>query len=78
MSLIDDIKKATEAGNLIIGTTQVTKKAKQGKIARILLSSNCPESVKADLSAYSVDVEELGVICKKPFSISVLGIASEE
>ena len=58
------------------------------EIEKVIISGNCPENVIDDLNYYTsinktktlkVDYPntELGVICKKPFSISVLGILKE-
>jgi len=67
---IKEIKKFIKTGELVIGT---------------FTASNCNESVKKDLIYYSrlnnaefVEMqyanEDIGVICKKPFSISVISI----
>lgn len=80
-----EIKKLLKAKSLVIGTEKTLKSLKLGRIERIILSSNCPDKVAEDLNYYAglgnvetVKVpypnEELGVICKKPFSISVLSI----
>ena len=80
-----EIKKLLKAKSLVIGTENTLKNLKLGRIDRVILSSNCPDKVAEDLGYYAglskaetVRVpypnEELGVICKKPFSISVLSI----
>lgn len=80
-----EIKKMLKAGNLIIGTERSVKWLKSGKVQKVLLSSNCPAGVEKDISYYAglsgaefhkLDYpnDELGVICKKPFSISVLAL----
>ncbi|MAE42958.1 50S ribosomal protein L30 [Candidatus Woesearchaeota archaeon] len=80
-----EIKKLVKTKNLVIGTEKTIKNLKLGKVEKVIVSSNCPERVFNDLSHYSklsktetIKVlypnEELGVICKKPFSISVLSI----
>lgn len=86
MSSIDDIKKALEKDKAVIGTAEVVKGLKTGTIAKVFISENAPKEVKEELDQYAklaeaevVQLEqpndELGAICKKPFSISVLGIA---
>ncbi|MBW2966805.1 50S ribosomal protein L30e [Candidatus Woesearchaeota archaeon] len=83
MSNIDDIKKMVKEGKVIIGTSRTIKALKLGKAEKVFLTSNCPDDVKEDIEYYGklskVKVvklrqpsNELGVICKKPFSISVL------
>ncbi|MBI4452186.1 ribosomal L7Ae/L30e/S12e/Gadd45 family protein [Candidatus Woesearchaeota archaeon] len=80
-----EIKKMLKAGNLILGTERSIRSLKLGKADKILLSANCPKRVEKDVSHYAglAGVEfqkleypndELGVICKKPFSISVLAV----
>lgn len=80
-----EIKKNLKSKKLIIGTDITIKNMKLGKIKKIFLSSNCPENTKKDIEYYSkiskIDVinlsqknDELGLICKKPFPISVLSL----
>lgn len=80
-----EIKKMVKAGNIIIGTIRTLKSLKLGKIGKVLVSSNCPARVENSLNYYAASSnaeiykidypnDELGVICKKPFSISVLGV----
>ena len=80
-----EIKKLIKAKKLVIGTDKTIKNLKLGKVEKVLISSNCPESVINDLERYAqlskfeiikLDYpnDELGVICKKLFSISVLSI----
>lgn len=82
---IAEIKKLLKAKNIIIGTERTLKGLKLGKISKVYLSANCSEKVKDSIEHYSkfgkVSVvklkypnDELGVLCKKPFSISVLGV----
>ena len=83
---ISEIKKALKEEKAIIGTERTLKNLKLGKVSKVFLTSNCPASVKEDIKYYSklakVEVvqlkqpnDELGALCKKPFSISVLSIA---
>ena len=78
-----EIKKMFKAGNVIVGTERTIKSLKLGKVQKVLVSSNCPAKVEKDVDYYAgisnaelqkIDYanDELGVICKKPFSISVL------
>jgi len=80
-----EIRKLVKAGNFIVGTERAIKNLKLGKVDKVIVSSNCPEKVIADLERYAslskaetfraaYPNEELGVICKKPYSISVLSI----
>ena len=80
-----EIKKLLKAGNVIIGTQRTVKSLRLGKIEKVLLSSNCPARIEQDINYYaglsgaelhklSYPNDELGIICKKPFSISVLAV----
>ena len=80
-----EIKKMLKAGNLVIGTERSMKNLKLGKVQTLLVSSNCPERIEKDINYYAglsgaeihkLDYpnDELSVICKKPFSISVLAL----
>ena len=78
-----EIKKMLKSGSIIIGTERTIKNLKSGKVQKVLISSNCPAKVERDINYYSslsgaelhkLDYpnDELSVICKKPFSISVI------
>ena len=80
-----EIKKLIKAGNVILGTQRTVKSLKLGKVEKVLLSSNCPERIEKGINYYAgvsgaelhkLDYpnDELGIICKKPFSISVLAV----
>ena len=80
-----DIKKLLKSGNVVIGTERTIKNLKLGKVQKVLVSSNCPPNVEKDVHYYSglsgaeihkLDYpnDELSVICKRPFSISILAL----
>ena len=81
---VTEIKSALETKKLILGTERVLKELKRGNLSKIFLSSNCPENIMDDINYYvslneiqviSLDMhnEDLGIVCKKPFAVSVLG-----
>ena len=83
---ISEIKKALKEKKAVIGTDRVINNMRLGKIEKVDLTSNCPESVKDEIKHFSklsnakvvqlkIPNDELGTVCKKPFSISVLGVA---
>ncbi len=83
-----EIRKLLGTGKLVIGTERVIKGLKRGEITKVLITSNCPEDVKEDITNYAkiskaevvqlkIPNDEMGVVCKKPFSISVAGIMKE-
>lgn len=83
----DEIRDSLKSGKAVIGTEETMKELKKGKLSRVLVSSNCPQSVRSTIKRYAKEVNEqlevrelektnneLGAICKKPFSISIIGI----
>ncbi len=82
---IKTIKEKLVANKLVIGTDLVIKKLQLGKLEKVYLTINSPEEVKESVKHYAnlvktdvielkLDNEELGVLCKKNFFISVLGV----
>ena len=80
-----EIRKLLGSDRLIIGTDRCMKLLREGQLQKVMLASNCKSEIADDVKHYSqasgaevitLDVpnEELGVYCKKPFNISVLGI----
>lgn len=85
---MEDIKKLVKEKKVFIGTEQTMKNLKLGNVSKIFLASNCIDNVKEDIKHYSelagtevVELDtpndELGLMCRKPFSISVLGVKKE-
>jgi len=80
-----EIKKLLKAGNVLLGTERTLKSLRLGRIEKVLLSSNVNEKAEKDINYYAglsntevqkLDIpnDELGVVCKKPFSISVISV----
>lgn len=80
---IEEIKKLLKAKKIILGTKRTMKLIKSGSAEQVFLSSNCPEEVRKDIEYYakitnvpvvalSQPNDELGILCKKPFPVSVL------
>jgi len=87
MNAIDEIKKGLKDKKAVIGTARSLKALKLGKVKKVFITSNCPASVKKDIKYYAklsnVEVvqlkqpnDELGALCKKPFSISVISLGA--
>lgn len=85
MEALEELRKHAQGGKLVTGTNEVMKQLRQNKLAMVFLSSNCPEKVREDakkqceaagceLAELAVPNDELGVLCKKPFSISAVGV----
>lgn len=84
MDAIEEIKKELKTDKLIIGVNETISLLRQGQLSRVFVSSNCPDRIVADVEAagkssgvkvekLQVPNDELGTVCKKQFSISVLG-----
>ncbi|MGM5482601.1 MAG: ribosomal L7Ae/L30e/S12e/Gadd45 family protein [Nanobdellota archaeon] len=82
---IQDIKSVLKTDKVVMGTEGTIKDIKQNRIATVYLSSNVPEDIEKEISYYaeindfevvklSVPNDELGVLCQKPFFVSVLGV----
>ena len=80
-----EIRKLLGSDKLIIGTDRCLKLLREGQLKKVILASNANQVIVDDIQRYSqqtgaevvqLDIpnEELGVYCKKPFNISVLGI----
>ena len=85
MEAITELRKHVQSSKFVIGTSEVIKLLKHDKLAKIFVASNSPASIKEDLKHYGtmadceivelqIPNDELGVMCKKPFSISVVGV----
>ncbi len=85
MDQLAELRKQIHGSKVVIGTAEVSGLLKQGGLAKVFIASNCPDGVKADIRHYcgisgcelvelSVPNNELGILCKKPFSIAVVGI----
>ena len=83
--MTDEIKKAVEQKKIIIGTERSLKGLRQKTVKKVFISSNCPANIADDIKHLaklaSVEIvelnypnDELGVICKKQFNISVVAL----
>ena len=80
-----EMRKLLVDKKLVIGKDLTIKRLRAKKLVKIMLAVNCAESTKESMERYCklgsvpcVNVrylsDELGVMCKKPFSISVIGV----
>ncbi|MFT4304663.1 MAG: ribosomal L7Ae/L30e/S12e/Gadd45 family protein [Candidatus Woesearchaeota archaeon] len=85
LNIYDEIRKNNENGKAILGLERTIKELKKSNLSKVYISSNCAKDVIEDLEYYAslqsielikleIPNDELGIICKKPFSVSVLGI----
>ena len=82
---ISELKKLLKTERVILGTDRTLKLLKLGTADSVFLSSNCPEEVKKDIEYYAKlsnvpliylkqPNDELGILCKKPYPVSVLSV----
>ncbi len=85
---LEEIKSLLGSDKLIIGADVTTKALKKGKLETVYMASNTRADIARDLENYGkisgVEVikltlsnNELGTACKKPYSISVIGVMRE-
>lgn len=83
------IKEKIQQNKVILGYKRVTKAMKTGHPILIILANNLPEEkakivkynariAKIDVEEYSGDSVSLGLICGKPFPVSILAIGGNE
>jgi large subunit ribosomal protein L30e len=81
----EDIRKLLTTKKLVIGEDEVLKHARKGTLGKVYHASNMNKSVLADLQRYGkishfevldtkVLNDDLGTVCKKPYSISTIGV----
>lgn len=86
---VNEIQALLAQNKLTIGTEVTLKELKRGKLAKVYVTKNAPEMVKDDLSHYtgigSVELieleqnnEELGIVTRKPYHVSVIGVTKDE
>jgi large subunit ribosomal protein L30e len=76
---------AVKTGKVLFGANSTLKSAMSGKVRLIVVASNCPDNLRANLEHYSKLSKipfliypwtsvELGRICGKPFVVSALAV----
>ncbi|RMD58659.1 50S ribosomal protein L30 [Candidatus Woesearchaeota archaeon] len=83
--VVAELQKLLAEGKLVFGAERTLKLLREGKVRKVFLASNCKQSVKEDVERFcevgSIDCvaleqsgEEVGTLCRKPFSIAVVGV----
>jgi ribosomal protein L30E len=86
---VEIIKELLKSKNLVFGTEKTLKAIKQQSMEKVLVAENCPEATKESLHSYqtvyqfklvpvAVSNKDLGVMCKKHFPVSVIGLLKGE
>jgi len=81
----EDIRKLLTTKKLVIGEDEVLKHARKGTLVKVYHASNANKATIVDLQKYGklsnfevldtkVPNDDLGTVCKKPYSISTIGI----
>jgi large subunit ribosomal protein L30e len=81
----EDIRKLLTTKKLIIGGDEVLKNARKGGLVKVYHASNADKLTIKDLTKYAdlsgfelldtkLSNDDLGTTCKKPFSISIIGV----
>lgn len=78
-ALAKELKKVIQTGKIYIGIKQAKKAIKNGEAKLIVVANNAPEEIEANVPVIKFDGDgfELGALCGKPFSVSVITIISE-
>ncbi|MFA4917168.1 MAG: ribosomal L7Ae/L30e/S12e/Gadd45 family protein [Syntrophales bacterium] len=82
---IEELKRLIKSDKAVLGTERTLKLLKAGTAEQVFLSSNCPEDIKKDIEYYAklagtslvylkYPNDEVGILCKKPYPVSVLSI----
>ena len=85
MDIESALRRILETGKVDFGSKKAIEHAQHGKAKLIVLSTNCPKGIRADIEHYTklADVPvlnfdgtsmQLGEVCGKPFLISALTI----
>ena len=86
---VDEIKKLLKSDALILGSEVTLKALRNNELVKVFLAGNAPEELieevnqlaslaKIEVEKLEVPNDELGVVCKKPFSIGCIGIKKTE
>ena len=87
VDVVAELKKLLAVNKLVLGTDETLKLLRQGKLHKVFFAANCSPQAKGDIQQYckagavecvelAQSNEEIGVLCKKPFAISVVGVSA--
>lgn len=77
------VKTAAKEDRVIIGVNETVTALENNDVDMVILASNCPEDLRSQVADAAGDTpvhrfgrhsERLGSLCRKPFTIAVLGI----
>ncbi len=78
-AIAKEMKKVMKTGKVYLGYKQALKAIKKGEAKLIIVANNAPHRIEADVPVIEIDGDgfDLGALCGKPFSVSVVTIVSE-
>ncbi len=82
---IDEIKKLLKTEDLILGSEVTLSALRNNELVKVFLASNALKEtadeivhlaglLKVDVKRLSIPNDELGMVCKKPFSVACIGV----
>lgn len=85
MTIDKAIATVVKTGKVALGVKRTLEAARTGKAKLIIIASNCPENLRADILYYAqlskVSVylypsssRDLGIACRKPFTVAALAV----
>ncbi len=88
-SALEIIKKAQKEGKLTIGYKSTLEALKKQELEYAFTAVNAPQNIVEDIKYYSelsqtkysplnANSEDLGVACRKQFSVAVVGVLKEK
>ena len=83
--VVSEIRALLDAGRLVFGSEQSLRKVRSGGIEKLFVSTIATPKALSFFSRQGVNIVstglssvDLGVACKKPFSVSIVGVLSEK
>jgi len=84
-SLNNELKRAISTGKVLLGSRSVLREVGLGRAELVVISSNCPENLKAEITKlaslskipviqHPKNGVDLGILCGKPFIVSTMAI----
>ncbi|MCD1293999.1 50S ribosomal protein L30e [Methanocella sp. CWC-04] len=81
IDLDKSLRSVIRTGKVLVGTKQAIKASKRGVAKLVIVASNCPPSVKKQITEANVPMYEypgmsvdLGPTCGKPFIVSAVTV----
>lgn len=83
--VVKELSDELKTKEVFLGTEETLKKLGKGEVSKVYMASNVEEFRKEEVEKYAklaeIDIvalplnnEQLGVLCKKPYSVAVLSV----